>query len=99
MRPSPGRMAYTGRWPQQHQGPSFAQGLAQTTGTARSILKVQVSETWRFYQRLSPQQGDLRLSGRPSGRSAGGGARTHDRRIPADLRADSLATVPPTPPE
>ncbi|GFO28280.1 acid-sensing ion channel 4 [Plakobranchus ocellatus] len=46
----------------------------------------------------SPQQGDLRLSGPPSGQGAGGGARTRDRRVPADLRADSLATVPPTPP-
>ncbi|GFN92906.1 TBC1 domain family member 2b [Plakobranchus ocellatus] len=44
-----------------------------------------------------PQQGDLRLSGPPSGQDAGGGARTRDRRVPADLRADSLATVPPTP--
>ncbi|GFO15554.1 hypothetical protein PoB_004205900 [Plakobranchus ocellatus] len=41
----------------------------------------------------SPQQGDLRLSGPPSGQDAGGGARTRDRRVPADLRADSLATV------
>ncbi|GFO45857.1 hypothetical protein PoB_007236200 [Plakobranchus ocellatus] len=46
----------------------------------------------------SPQQGDLRLSGPPSGQGAGAGARTRDRRVPADLRADSLATVPPTPP-
>ncbi|GFO38395.1 hypothetical protein PoB_006490000 [Plakobranchus ocellatus] len=46
----------------------------------------------------SPQQGDLRLSGLPSGQDAGGGARTRDKRVPADLRADSLATVPPTPP-
>ncbi|GFN85197.1 hypothetical protein PoB_001170300 [Plakobranchus ocellatus] len=45
----------------------------------------------------SPQQGDLRLSGPPSGQGAGGGAQTRDRRVPADLRADSLATVPPTP--
>ncbi|GFO21574.1 hypothetical protein PoB_004807900 [Plakobranchus ocellatus] len=45
-----------------------------------------------------PQQGDLRLLGPPSGRGADGGARTRDRRIPADLRADSQATVPPTPP-
>ncbi|GFN74334.1 hypothetical protein PoB_000084000 [Plakobranchus ocellatus] len=44
----------------------------------------------------SPQQGDLRLSGPPSGQGACGGARTHDRRIPTDIRADSLATVPPT---
>ncbi|GFN93057.1 hypothetical protein PoB_001956300 [Plakobranchus ocellatus] len=46
---------------------------------------------------LSPQQGDLRFSGPPSGQSAGGGAGTRDRRVSADLRADSLATVPPTP--
>ncbi|GFN89900.1 hypothetical protein PoB_001640600 [Plakobranchus ocellatus] len=45
----------------------------------------------------SPQQGDLRLSGPPSGQGAGGGARTGDRRVSADLRADSLATVPSTP--
>ncbi|GFO44481.1 hypothetical protein PoB_007098600 [Plakobranchus ocellatus] len=31
-----------------------------------------------------------------SGQGAGGGARTRDRRVPADLRADSLTTVPPT---
>ncbi|GFN89373.1 hypothetical protein PoB_001587900 [Plakobranchus ocellatus] len=42
------------------------------------------------------QQGDLRLSGRPSGQGAGGRTRTRDSRVPADLRADSLATVPPT---
>ncbi|GFO49251.1 hypothetical protein PoB_007575600, partial [Plakobranchus ocellatus] len=46
----------------------------------------------------SPQQGDLRLLGPPTGRGADGGARTHDRRVHADLRADSQATVPPTPP-
>ncbi|GFO45309.1 hypothetical protein PoB_007181400, partial [Plakobranchus ocellatus] len=45
----------------------------------------------------SPQQGDLRLSDLPSGQGAGGGARTHNRRVPADLRADSLITVPPSP--
>ncbi|GFO01933.1 hypothetical protein PoB_002843800 [Plakobranchus ocellatus] len=45
----------------------------------------------------SPQQGDLKLLGHLSGQSAGGGARTRDRSIPEDLRADSLATVPPTP--
>ncbi|GFO02148.1 hypothetical protein PoB_002865300 [Plakobranchus ocellatus] len=44
-----------------------------------------------------PQQGDLRLSGPPSGQGAGIGARTRDRRVPADLRADSQATVLPTP--
>ncbi|GFO37739.1 hypothetical protein PoB_006424400 [Plakobranchus ocellatus] len=47
----------------------------------------------------SPQQGDLWLSSPPSGQGVGGGARTRDRRIPADVKADSLFTVPPTPPE
>ncbi|GFN95787.1 hypothetical protein PoB_002229300 [Plakobranchus ocellatus] len=51
-----------------------------------------------FVYLASPQQGGLRLSGPPSGQGAGEGARTHDRRVPADLRADSLATVPLTPP-
>ncbi|GFO19346.1 hypothetical protein PoB_004585100 [Plakobranchus ocellatus] len=38
-----------------------------------------------------------RLSGPPSGQGAGGGARARDRMVPADLREDSLATVPPRP--
>ncbi|GFO03469.1 cathepsin-l [Plakobranchus ocellatus] len=42
----------------------------------------------------SPQQGDLKLSGPSPGQGAGGGARTRDRKVPADLRADSLAIVP-----
>ncbi|GFN90695.1 hypothetical protein PoB_001720100 [Plakobranchus ocellatus] len=46
----------------------------------------------------SPHQGNLRLLGLPSGRGADGGARTRDRRVPAYLRADSQATVLPTPP-
>ncbi|GFO01885.1 hypothetical protein PoB_002839000, partial [Plakobranchus ocellatus] len=45
----------------------------------------------------SPQQGDLRLLGPPSGQGTGSRARTRDRRVPADLRADSLTTGPPTP--
>ncbi|GFN98843.1 hypothetical protein PoB_002534900, partial [Plakobranchus ocellatus] len=51
-----------------------------------------------FLYIVSPQQGDLRLSGPPSGQGAGSGAGTRDRRVPADLRADSQATVLPTPP-
>ncbi|GFN79260.1 hypothetical protein PoB_000576600 [Plakobranchus ocellatus] len=51
-----------------------------------------------FLYATSPQQGDLRLLGPPSGRGADGGVRTRDRRVPADLRADSQAIVPPTPP-
>ncbi|GFO30944.1 hypothetical protein PoB_005744900 [Plakobranchus ocellatus] len=37
------------------------------------------------------------LLGPPSGKGTGGGARTRDRRVAADLRADSLTTEPPTP--
>ncbi|GFN93385.1 hypothetical protein PoB_001989100 [Plakobranchus ocellatus] len=51
-----------------------------------------------FLYIASPQQGDLRLSGPPSGQGAGSGTRTRNRRVPADLRADSQATVLPTPP-
>ncbi|GFO18036.1 cornifin-a-like [Plakobranchus ocellatus] len=47
--------------------------------------------------KASSQQGDLRLSGIPSGQAAGGGARNRDRRVAADLRTDPLATVRPTP--
>ncbi|GFN95322.1 hypothetical protein PoB_002182800 [Plakobranchus ocellatus] len=46
----------------------------------------------------SPQQGDLRLSDPPSGQGAVGGARTRDRRLPDEIRADSLSTTPATPP-
>ncbi|GFN87198.1 hypothetical protein PoB_001370400 [Plakobranchus ocellatus] len=49
--------------------------------------------------KANSQQGDLSLLGLPSGPGADGRARTRDRRGPADLRADSQATVPPTPPE
>ncbi|GFO46569.1 hypothetical protein PoB_007307400 [Plakobranchus ocellatus] len=40
----------------------------------------------------SPQQGDLKLSDLPSGQDAGGGTLTRDRRVPSDLKADSLST-------
>ncbi|GFO32557.1 hypothetical protein PoB_005906200 [Plakobranchus ocellatus] len=52
-----------------------------------------------FLYTASPRQGDLKLLGTPSGQGAGVGARTRDRRVPADLRVDSQATVPPTPHE
>ncbi|GFN85174.1 hypothetical protein PoB_001168000 [Plakobranchus ocellatus] len=46
----------------------------------------------------SPQKGDLRLLGPPSGQGAGSGAQIRGKRVPVDLRADSLTTVPQTPP-
>ncbi|GFO43647.1 hypothetical protein PoB_007015200 [Plakobranchus ocellatus] len=45
----------------------------------------------------SPQQGDLRLSGSPSGRNARGGARTRYRRVPA-LVSYLLHSLPEEPP-
>ncbi|GFO50680.1 hypothetical protein PoB_007718500 [Plakobranchus ocellatus] len=53
---------------------------------------------WFLYV-ASPQQGRLRLSSPKSGQGAGGEARTRDRKDPADIRADSLSTVPQTPPD
>ncbi|GFO22531.1 hypothetical protein PoB_004903600 [Plakobranchus ocellatus] len=44
------------------------------------------------------QTGSVFNHGPPSGQGAGSGDRTRDRRVPADLRADSQATVLPTPP-
>ncbi|GFN96276.1 hypothetical protein PoB_002278200 [Plakobranchus ocellatus] len=48
---------------------------------------------WFLYL-ASPHQGDLRLSGPPSGQDAVGGARTRDRRVLADLRVDSFSPTP-----
>ncbi|GFO03131.1 hypothetical protein PoB_002963600 [Plakobranchus ocellatus] len=45
----------------------------------------------------SPQQRDLRLLDHLSDQRTGGGTRNCARRVPADLRADSLATVLPMP--
>ncbi|GFO21852.1 hypothetical protein PoB_004835700 [Plakobranchus ocellatus] len=64
----------------------------QTTYCRRAGTKV-----WLCYCITNLQQDDIMLSAPPSGQGAGGGARTRDRRIRADLRADSLATVPLTP--
>ncbi|GFO08697.1 hypothetical protein PoB_003520200 [Plakobranchus ocellatus] len=78
------------------------------TEDARSVQLVQCLLRRKKAQRASrslsvptcarPQQGDLGLSGPPSGEGAGGGARTCDRSVPADFRADSLPTVPPMSP-
>ncbi|GFN82549.1 hypothetical protein PoB_000905500 [Plakobranchus ocellatus] len=78
-------------------------GLVWSTASPQQVIGAFVdtvdskSALLRFLHIASPQQGDLRLSGPPSGQDAGGGARTRHRRVPLDLRADSLATVLPTP--
>ncbi|GFO49306.1 hypothetical protein PoB_007581100 [Plakobranchus ocellatus] len=69
-------------------GCAYAEAVEPNAGTTQSIA----------FAAASPQQGDLKLSGPPSDQGAGGGARTRDRRVPADLRADSQATVLPTSP-
>ncbi|GFO45447.1 hypothetical protein PoB_007195200 [Plakobranchus ocellatus] len=54
-------------------------------------------EAYRFTEfEFSQVECDPKLSGPPSGQGAGGGARTCDRRVPVELRADLLATVQPT---
>ncbi|GFO07164.1 hypothetical protein PoB_003366900 [Plakobranchus ocellatus] len=68
--------------------------LKEGYGSNNSFIRL--TRVW-FLQIASPQQGDLRLSDPLSGLGAGGGARTRDRRIPTDHRADSLATGPSTP--
>ncbi|GFO04009.1 hypothetical protein PoB_003051400 [Plakobranchus ocellatus] len=62
------------------------------------LLSKALSSGVGFLYIASPQQGDLRLSGSMSGQGASGRTRTRDRRVPADLRADSLANEPPTAP-
>ncbi|GFO16403.1 hypothetical protein PoB_004290800 [Plakobranchus ocellatus] len=65
------------------------------------VLNEQTCTCGKLWVRIScrcgPQQGDLRLSGPLSGQGGGDGARTRVRGVPADLRADSLATEPPNP--
>ncbi|GFO09119.1 hypothetical protein PoB_003562400 [Plakobranchus ocellatus] len=65
----------------------------------RAPVNESVRGWFGFLYIASPQHSDLRLSGPLSGQGAGGRARTPDRRVPADLRADSLSTVPSKLPE
>ncbi|GFO11209.1 hypothetical protein PoB_003771400 [Plakobranchus ocellatus] len=63
------------------------------------IARVQVDTgTVAFDKSACPQHRDLRLKGPPSGQGASGGARTPNKRVSTDLRADSLSTALPTPP-
>ncbi|GFN84031.1 hypothetical protein PoB_001053700 [Plakobranchus ocellatus] len=77
---------------------SISTGITwRSSGRVNFNLYVQISGlSLSFLYIASPQQGDLRLSGPPSGQGAGSGARTRDRRVPADLKADSQATVLPS---
>ncbi|GFO09795.1 hypothetical protein PoB_003630000 [Plakobranchus ocellatus] len=53
-----------------------------------SDLTLSIARSYRPQYTIRPQQGDPRLSGPPSGQGTGGGVRTHDKRVPEDLRAD-----------
>ncbi|GFN90836.1 hypothetical protein PoB_001734200 [Plakobranchus ocellatus] len=52
---------------------------------------------WYIASIASSQRGDLRLSKPSSGQGAGDEARTRDGEVIADLKANSLSTMPPTP--
>ncbi|GFO25608.1 hypothetical protein PoB_005211300 [Plakobranchus ocellatus] len=54
----------------------------------------QVVSVWRSLEAGEPLKPSM--MGVKVDQGAGGGVRTPGRRIPADIRADSLATVPPT---
>ncbi|GFO28954.1 hypothetical protein PoB_005545900 [Plakobranchus ocellatus] len=79
--------------------------LAQIFSTLQTLVDARFCRTRQlnrlcllpddFESPTSPQlAGDLRLSGPPSGPGAGDWVRTRDRRVPADLRAHLLSTVP-----
>ncbi|GFO16793.1 hypothetical protein PoB_004329800 [Plakobranchus ocellatus] len=70
-------------------------GEQLTVVARRTLLRVTLRTQDEAF---GPQKGDLRLLGSPAGQGNSSGARTHDRRIPADLREVSLTTVPPKPP-
>ncbi|GFN91387.1 hypothetical protein PoB_001789300 [Plakobranchus ocellatus] len=76
---------------------SLAQHLKLSRRQHTHRVAIFLLNVWFSYI-ASPQQSDLGLSGPPSGQDASGGARTLDRRVPADLRAGLLATEPPMPP-
>ncbi|GFO02648.1 hypothetical protein PoB_002915300 [Plakobranchus ocellatus] len=80
----------------QEQAASSAASVADVKSETAAVHVAQ--EQVASPATTSPQQGDLRLLGPPSVQGADGGARTRDRRVHADLRMDSLATVPPPPP-
>ncbi|GFO50557.1 hypothetical protein PoB_007706200 [Plakobranchus ocellatus] len=78
-----------------HRRPALTGGLK---GKDHLVDWLYIQNLNQTKQKQFTQKDDLRLSGPPSGRGAGGGTRTRDRRVNADLKADSLTTVPPTPP-
>ncbi|GFO39791.1 hypothetical protein PoB_006629600 [Plakobranchus ocellatus] len=53
-----------------------------------------IDQIFWFLYTVSPQQGDSRLSDPLSGLCGTGGPGTCNRKDPADLKADSLSTMP-----
>ncbi|GFO37488.1 hypothetical protein PoB_006399300 [Plakobranchus ocellatus] len=72
--------------------------LSFTTHSNRDVFRNQIDVLIAVIgaQVKMNQHGDLRLLGPASGQGGDGGTRTCDRRVSADLRVDSLTTVPPT---
>ncbi|GFO11400.1 hypothetical protein PoB_003790500 [Plakobranchus ocellatus] len=70
----------------------------------RLVLNFPTSTNQSIIQTSGVRGGSGGLSGRAvgyqvRGRGADGGARNRDRRVPEDLRAESLTTVPPMSPD
>ncbi|GFO09976.1 hypothetical protein PoB_003648100 [Plakobranchus ocellatus] len=75
----------------------FALRLYHKDKACPSNRSMSVKEgTGKSFEYQSPGSFQL-LSSPPLHQGAGGWARIRDRRVPADLRAHPLATVPPTP--
>ncbi|GFO23846.1 hypothetical protein PoB_005035100 [Plakobranchus ocellatus] len=86
---------YSGLTSRQTKVPTLAYAETQSPASSSKnkgdmcnhCFKFTTPQSLSFLYIASPQQGDLRLSGPPSGQGASSGARTRDRRVPADLRA------------
>ncbi|GFO10914.1 hypothetical protein PoB_003741900 [Plakobranchus ocellatus] len=66
--------------------------------TRKTKFRYMINTNRKTISPASPQHGDLRLSGPPSGQSVSDGTRTRYIGAPADLKEDSLSAVPRTPP-
>ncbi|GFN88977.1 hypothetical protein PoB_001548300 [Plakobranchus ocellatus] len=59
------------------------------------VMRAEIDRIWGRWP--LHKDGDLKPSGPPHSQDADSGARTRGKRVPANLKADSLSTEPPTP--